>query len=488
MAYHIQIIGTHLPRQCGLATLARDLGKALQGLGDIVASVRVTAIDSDGLAYDHPVDSVIDQYSAPSWYRAAEEVLAKAGRRSDPTIVLIQHAFELDPDEQGQQGMGSNYLNLARAVHDSGLMTLVYVHSVLEHASKHQRSTLCALAEHSDGLLVTTHSAADLLASDAYGIQRARIRHFDHGICLQDPSQRERRASKRAYGLQGHLLVASLGFHSPEKGLPYGIRAYGRLLDESSTFEQRQRLVYLIAGCCHPEFVKRDDGRPHRDYQADLQEAIKDAGLRASKAEDLADIDFNLNDVVFLDAFLDESTLRQLYRAADILLLPYLNMEQICSGILADALGAGRVPIATKFKYATEVIDPHWLGQTGVIIGPHARGILVDAGTPSIEQMAQALDYLIYNPNERLEMEMRALERGFQMRWQNAAWELMQSIRFVRDRQEQDPGLTFSRERASIYEKRNALSQAKSNLIAEMNTPHTRMSNDALAHPERHLG
>ncbi len=51
--------------------------------------------------------------------------------------------------------------------------------------------------------------------------------------------------------------------------------------------------------------------------------------------------------------------------------------------IVADALGAGRVPIATKFKYATEVIDPHWLGQTGVIIGPHARGILVDAGTPS---------------------------------------------------------------------------------------------------------
>jgi glycosyltransferase involved in cell wall biosynthesis len=488
MAYHIQIIGTYLPRRCGLACFTRDLGNALQGLGETVASVNVTAIDREGLTYEHPVDGVIDQYSAPSWYRAGEEILVQANTRSDPTIVLIQHAYGLDPDEQGNDGKGRNYVNLSRALHDSGLMTLVYVHTVLEHPNKHQRSALCALAEHSDGLLVTTHSAVDLLASQTYGIQRSRIRHFDHGICLQDPSQRDRRVSKRQYGLEGRLLISSLGFHSPDKGLPYSIRAYGRLLDESTTFEQRQRLVYLIAGCCHPEFVKRDSGRPYREYQADLKEAIRDAGLRACQTDDLAEIDFDLHDIVFLDAFLNESTLRKLYTAADIVVLPYLNMEQICSGILADALGAGRVPVATKFKYATEVIDPHWLGQTGVIIGPHARGILVDAGTPSIEQMAQALDYLIYNPEERLDMEMRAHERGFQMRWQNTAWELMQSIRFVRDKQDQGRGFVFTRERASVYEKRNALSRTKSNLIVEMNNTHTHMSTDALAHPERHLG
>jgi len=487
MAYHIQIIGTYLPRRCGLACFTRDLANALQGLGETVASVNVMAIDREGLTYDPPVTGVIDQYSGPSWYRAGEEILAQANTRSDPTIVLIQHAYGLDPDEAGQDGMGSNYVNLTRALHDSGLMTLVYAHTVLEHPNKHLRSILCELANNSDCLLVTTHSAVDLLASNTYGINRSRVRHFDHGICLHDPSQRDRRASKRQYGLEGHLLVTSLGFHSPDKGLPYSLRAYGRLLDESTTFEQRQRLVYLIAGCCHPEFVKRDGGHPYRAYQADLKEAISDAGLRACKAEDLADIDFNLQDVVFLDAFLDASTLRQLYTAADIVLLPYLNMEQICSGILADTLGAGRVPIATKFRYATEVIDPLWLGQTGVTIGPHARGILVDAGTPSIEQMAQALDYLIYNPDERLEMEMRAHERGFQMRWQNTAWELMQSIRFVRDRQDQASGPVFTRERASVYEKRNALSREKSHLIREMNNTHTHMSTDALAHPERHL-
>lgn len=487
MAYHIQIVGTYPPRQCGLACFTRDLAHALQGLGEAVASVNVTAIDREGLEYEPPVSGVIDQYSGPSWYRAGEEILAQAGACSDPTIVLIQHAYGLDPDEQGNEGMGSNYVDLAQALHDSGLITLVYVHTVLEHPSKHQRNMLCELAEHSDSLLVTTHSAVDLLASSTYGIPRSQTRHFDHGICLHDPSQRDRRASKRQYGLDGHLLITSLGFHSPDKGLPYSIRAYGRLLDESTTFEQRERLVYLIAGCCHPEFIKREGGRPYRAYQAELKEAIKDAGLRACHPDNLAEVDYNLHDLVFLDHFLEETTLRHLYTAADVIVLPYLNMEQICSGILADALGAGRVPIATKFKYATEVIDPHWLGQSGVIIGPHARGILVDAGTPAIEQIAQALDYLIYNPDERLEMEMRAHERGFQMRWQNTAWELMQSIRFVRDKQDQARGLVFTRARASVYQKRNALTRTKANLISEMNTPHAHMSNDKLAHPERHL-
>ena len=163
-------------------------------------------------------------------------------------------------------------------------------------------------------------------------------------------------------------------------------------------------------------------------------------------------------------------------------------MEQTSSGILADTLGAGRAAIVTKFRYATELIDSHWLGQAGVIIGPHARGILVDAGTPSIEQMAQALDYLIYNTEERLEMEMRAHERGFQMRWHNTAWELMQSIQFISEKRGQGRHTAFTRERASIYEKRNALSREKAHLIMEMNTPHTRLSPDALAHPERHLG
>jgi hypothetical protein len=57
-------------------------------------------------------------------------------------------------------------------------------------------------------------------------------------------------------------------------------------------------------------------------------------------------------DVVFLDTFLDENTLLKLYGATNVMLLPYLNMQQISSGILADTLGSGRVAVTTKFRYA----------------------------------------------------------------------------------------------------------------------------------------
>jgi hypothetical protein len=64
----------------------------------------------------------------------------------------------------------------------------------------------------------------------------------------------------------------------------------------------------------------------------------------------------------------DERTLLKLYGAIDMMLLPYLNMQQISSGILADTLGSGRVAIATKFRYALELIHSNGHCPSGVVI------------------------------------------------------------------------------------------------------------------------
>jgi hypothetical protein len=60
------------------------------------------------------------------------------------------------------------------------------------------------------------------------------------------------------------------------------------------------------------------------------------------------------------------------------MILPYLNTEQISSGILADTIGSGRVAIATKFRYALELIYSNKTCPPGMTIGRFARGILVD--------------------------------------------------------------------------------------------------------------
>ncbi|MGD8787634.1 MAG: hypothetical protein PVJ60_09440, partial [Phycisphaerales bacterium] len=136
------------------------------------------------------------------------------------------------------------------------------------------------------------------------------------------------------------------------------------------------------------------------------------------------------------------------------MVLPYLNMQQISSGILADTLGSGRVAITTKFRYAAELIHSNKRCPKGIIIGRYARGILVDPGEPSVEQIAKGLDYLVFNQHRRLIMEKQAHQRGYQMSWNNSAWGLLQYIDFVREQKEivTGRGARFNREKPSTLE------------------------------------
>ena len=66
------------------------------------------------------------------------------------------------------------------------------------------------------------------------------------------------------------------------------------------------------------------------------------------------------------------------------------------------------------------------------------------------EQIAQALDYLVFHEGKRLMMEKQAHQRGYQMRWNNSAWALLQYIDFVRELKEivTGRGVKFSRDQS----------------------------------------
>jgi glycosyltransferase involved in cell wall biosynthesis len=421
-----------------------------------VGSIRVAAIDNDRLRYNIPVDLVIDEYNGESWRYAIRDIAARANEMANPTVVLLQHEYGLDPDEKGQAGRGTNFVDMARAFQEKGLTTLVYLHTVLDEPDEHHRKTLQELAKYGDSLIVTTESAINILASDTYKIDPSKLKHIDHGIRMQHPSQYDRLTIKEQYGLENTFLVTTLGLLSPGKGVQYSIRAYGKFLQESCTESQRRQMVYLIAGQYHPDFVRAGGGENYRRHEAVLAEALESSGLRWCKVKELAGTDFAQHDVVLLDAFLEETSLLKLYGATNVMILPYLNMEQISSGILADSLGSGRAAIATKFRYAVELIHSNKACPAGLIIGRHARGILVDPGEPSIEQIAQALDYVVFNKGRRLRMEKQAHQRGYQMRWNNTAWALLQHIEFLREDKEivTGRGITFTREKPSVFHKK----------------------------------
>jgi glycosyltransferase involved in cell wall biosynthesis len=348
MPYNIRIVGTYPPRRCGIGTFSRDLASALEHFTGEVGNIRVAAIDKEGLPYSIPVDLIIDQYDPQSWRYAIEDILARATESTNPTVVLLQHEYGLDPNDGGEDGRGDNFVRMAQAFHEGGLMTLAYLHTVLEQPDEHRKRVLQELARYSQGLIVTTESAVGILESRTYGIDQSKLMHIDHGIRMRHPSQYDRLAIKADYGLQGLFLVTTLGLLSPGKGIEYGIRAYGKFVHQSLTASQRERIVYLIGGQCHPDFVRIDRGEQYRQYQTSLCAALEDAELQWCRVSELTNVDFRKHDVVFLDRFLDENILLKLYGATNVMVLPYLDMEQISSGVLADTVGSGRASISVQ--------------------------------------------------------------------------------------------------------------------------------------------
>ena len=106
MPYNIRIISTYTPRKCGIGTFSRDLSTALAHFTGEVGYIRVAAIDNGNGPYDIPVDLTIDQYTPQSWTDAIVNISARARESENPTVVLLQHEYGLDPDEKGEDGQG----------------------------------------------------------------------------------------------------------------------------------------------------------------------------------------------------------------------------------------------------------------------------------------------------------------------------------------------------------------------------------------------
>jgi polysaccharide biosynthesis protein PslF len=141
------------------------------------------------------------------------------------------------------------------------------------------------------------------------------------------------------------------GLLGPGKGIEHTIQALALLGDVVPAPR------YTVAGVTHPKvFASQGD-----KYRRSLVERCSTFGLAGS--------------VTFDDTYRNVAQLTRFVASATAVVLPYDSRDQVTSGVLVDAIAAGRPVIATAFPHAIEL-----LGSGAGIVVPHADPLaLADA-------------------------------------------------------------------------------------------------------------
>lgn len=311
-------LGTYLPRVCGIATFTHDLCEAVDDVsGEETRCFAVAMSDvPEGYRYPERVRFEIRQNVVADYRRAADFL-----NMSLVDALFLQHEFGIFGGEAGE--------HLLVLLHELRPRLITTLHTVPKDPSAEQRRVVEELVRLSDRLVVMSERSVEFL-SEVYGAPKEKVALIHHGIPdlpFVDPS-----FYKDQFGVAGKQVLLSFGLVSPGKGLEYGIDALAEVV------AKHPDVVYVILGATHPH-VKRMYGE---EYRLALQRRAAERGVAEQ--------------VIFQNRFVELEELCEFLGCADLYLTPYLNQEQIVSGTLAYAMGAGNAVISTPYWYAEEML------------------------------------------------------------------------------------------------------------------------------------
>ena len=162
---------------------------------------------------------------------------------------------------------------------------------------------------------------------DGFGVDRSKVLVIPHGAAT--PA-----AAPAAVVRPDHRPARLLtwGLLGPGKGIEWAIDAFASLSDIQPHPE------YLIAGATHPK-VREHEGERYREL------LVERAAATGSGSH-----------VVFDATYRDLASLNRLIQTADVVVLPYDSRDQVTSGVLVDAVAAGRPVVSTAFPHAVELL------------------------------------------------------------------------------------------------------------------------------------
>ena len=349
-------LSTYTPTECGLATFTAALAAELR-TGPPAGHIGVVRVVDRLECSVRPeiVHHLVT--SSPGGEAEAAAVL------NGFDAVVVQHEYGIYGGPDGEQ--------VLTVLEQLTVPVIVVLHTVLVDPTPHQREVLERVLAAADAVVTMTPTARRRLLQ-GYPADPARVTLIPHGAADNrlppvDPLARPARPTILTWGLLG-----------PGKGIEWAVDALAELRE----LEPEPR--YLVVGQTHPRVLERD-GESYR------HELIRRAGRRG--------VDHM---VEFDDRYLSLAALGQIVAGADIVILPYDSREQVTSGVLVEALAAGKPVIATGFPHAVELLG----GGTGLLV-PHG-----DAGA-----MAAALRRVLTEPGLATRLGAEAAALAPQLLW-----------------------------------------------------------------------
>ncbi len=347
------ILSSFPPTPCGLATFTAALATGLAANDAHVGVVRV-------------VDT--GQASSPSERVAGELVNGSQRSVMKSSDLLNQFDVAIVQHEYGLYG-GTDGDEVLEILGGLSVPSVVIAHTILASPTPHQRSVLNEVAALADHVVVMTEAARARLC-DRFDVDASKVVTIAHGAAIPQARVVPDRV--------GRPVILTWGLIGPGKGIERAIEAMRTLHD----LPMRPR--YLVAGQTHPK-VLATHGESYR--RARIEQAERH-GISSS-----VDFDADYRDVASLTA---------LIQASKVVVLPYDSKDQVTSGVLVDAIAAGRPVVATAFPHAVELLSS-------------GAGLVVDHDDP--DAMALALRRVLTRPELAANMAAEASRIAPSLGW-----------------------------------------------------------------------
>ena len=356
------ILSSFPPTACGLATFTAALASGLAANGAAVGVVRVV---DDASAPTPESDRVVGELINGS----RRSLSASSDLLNEFDVAVIQHEYGLYGGTDGE-----DVLEVIGGLH---IPSVVIAHTILTNPTPHQRSVLSEVAALADRTVVMT-DAARVRLCDHFDVDASKVTTIAHGAAVP--------ARRVVPGRTGRPVILTWGLIGPGKGIERAIEAMRTLHD----LPMRPR--YLIAGRTHPKVLAAHG----ESYRLDRIAQAERHGISSS--------------VEFDDDYRDVATLTALIQSSKVVVLPYDSKDQVTSGVLVDAIAAGRPVVATAFPHAVELLSS-------------GAGLVVDHDDP--DAMALALKRVLTRPELAASMAAEASRLAPSLGWSVVAGEYL---------------------------------------------------------------